>query len=99
LSLQRVVAGADPGSTIVLRQLGAPGDVTDDGVPILSVGKQYLIFVTPFEFHAAQPTGQYSPTADAGICAVTAGGALTRLAAQSALPGNTTVALVAAALR
>ena len=100
VTVDSAIAGSvKQGGTILIRQLGIASDTGGDVTPILSVGKQYILFVAPFTFGAGTPpTGQFVITGDQGAYELTpAGGKLVSPNASGLPTTITTTDLIKAA--
>lgn len=75
-------------SQIEVRQTGTAGDLTDPSElsPILSRGKQYLLYLQPFELQKGQPTGEYVIVGDEGVWEAGDSGAYQLTVTQTGLP-------------
>jgi hypothetical protein len=65
ISVSRTLAGLAPGDTVVVRQVGSPGEL-----PELEPGRPYVLFLQRFRSAPDRPDGQYVVTGNrAGLYA------------------------------
>lgn len=59
VSVTDVVSGDEPGRTVDVRQFGDANNTSDELASLLQSGKDYLLYLQPFEFEPGESTGQY----------------------------------------
>lgn len=72
-------AALQPQAAIVVRQVGTTDLPIDDGIPVLTAGKEYVLFVDQLEFVPGEPTDQWVIAGAAGAYEMTDGGELRRV--------------------
>lgn len=92
VTVERVLRGQLPSTTVKIRQLGGGGARTSDDAPVLSAGKQYVVFLSVFTYGPGRDTDQFVVTGAAGLYENN-GGTLARLDPLSRdLPASLTLA-------
>ncbi|MBT2501226.1 hypothetical protein [Curtobacterium sp. ISL-83] len=59
VSVTDVVSGDEPGPTVDVRQFGDANNTSDELASLLQAGKDYLLYLQPFELEPGESTGQY----------------------------------------
>jgi hypothetical protein len=99
VTVDRVLRGQLPGTTLKIRQLGGPGVTSPDDGPVLVSGRQYAVFLTVFTYGPGRETDQYVITGAAGLYENN-GTLLIRLDPQSRdLPASLTLAELEAQIK
>jgi len=71
VSVDRSGWGAPPTSNIDILQLGGPNADSPGTSQLLTIGSQYLVFVTPYHLGTTDHTGLYVITGDQGVFKLT----------------------------
>lgn len=72
--------GSTTGELLKIRQLGtAEMGKSEDVLPVIKAGQEYVFYLSPFEFLDHKPTGQYNVTGMAGEFAANADGTAARV--------------------
>lgn len=97
VSVADVVSGDNPGRTVEVRQFGDANNTSDELASLLQAGKDYTLYLQPFEFEPGESTGQYVVVGGNAAWEQTAGGRYESTLQESELPATLTDAEVATA--
>lgn len=84
--VDQILWGAVPEPQVQVRQMGSASVISDESTPLLQKGRQYVLFLSPFEFRRGVPTGQFTITGDIGDFEVSENGLQRVLPSISSLP-------------